>query len=172
MNELLFFKPPESDAMASVCDYKFRGPLDEFPRQEITDPDYYWYANGVLHVPGFRSPHMKASMLYNIDGDDCILRGELLVLVRMMEKHLNTAQLTDHLLVPVRVLLHPLLSVMYMLMCSYLYSRSCYSPTWARSMDGSSRRISMARNSWCTTASSMISDMKRTPQPNSLPVGA
>jgi hypothetical protein len=46
---------------------------------------------------------MKASMVYNIDGDERLLRGELLTLIRIMEGRLSLKSLAEHVLVPVSI---------------------------------------------------------------------
>jgi hypothetical protein len=46
---------------------------------------------------------MMCIMLYDVDGDDRLLRGELLALIRIMRGRLNTRSLVDHVVAPVSI---------------------------------------------------------------------
>lgn len=88
--------------------------LEEFPPRKPTEDEPHWYATSLLHVSDHDCSHMNASMIYNIDGDERILRGELLALIRIMEGRLNVATLAEHVLVPVRALFNQFSSVIYL----------------------------------------------------------
>ncbi|KAL1987892.1 hypothetical protein VTN96DRAFT_1876 [Rasamsonia emersonii] len=55
----------------------------------------------ICDIPSVDRPHIQCDMIYNIDGDDRLLRGELLALIRIILGVLSATSLVDHLITPV-----------------------------------------------------------------------
>lgn len=55
----------------------------------------------IYDIPGVDRPHIQCEMIYDIDGDGRLLRGELLTLIRIILGLLSATSLADHLITPV-----------------------------------------------------------------------
>lgn len=83
--------------LRSLFAYRFTYPLVEYrPRPE-------WHVQDVVHIPGHEFPHLCVTIAHDLLGNDqCLLRGELLAIIRIMIDRLESDDFREHRKAPVR----------------------------------------------------------------------
>ncbi|RQM07990.1 hypothetical protein DH86_00003617, partial [Scytalidium sp. 3C] len=76
--------------------YRFTYPLVEYrPRPE-------WHVQDVVHIPGHEFPHLCVTIAHDLLGNDqCLLRGELLAIIRIMIDRLESDDFREHRKAPI-----------------------------------------------------------------------
>lgn len=65
-------------------------------------PTFNWQAWSTNEIIDGSYPHMKASIITGVEGDDRLLRGEILAIIDIMSTRLKTKSLHPHVVAPVR----------------------------------------------------------------------
>jgi hypothetical protein len=76
-----------------IGDYKFG--------QLLECVDFNWYAVSVTDYPKGTYPHFKVIVESEVNGDDRLLRGEIMTITDIMTARLKTDVLNQHIVVPV-----------------------------------------------------------------------
>lgn len=64
--------------------------------------DFNWYAVSVADYPAGNYPHFKVIVESDVNGDDRLLRGEIMAITNIMAARLRTKSLRPHIVAPVR----------------------------------------------------------------------
>lgn len=65
--------------------------------------DFNWYAVSVTNYPAGNFPHFKVILESDVNGDDRLLRGEIITITDIMAARLRTKTLRPHIVAPVRL---------------------------------------------------------------------
>ncbi|KAH8817468.1 hypothetical protein F5884DRAFT_830529 [Xylogone sp. PMI_703] len=74
-------------------------PLEEGPKPNWNH--YEWFFEDICQDFNRQYPHLKATMISNIDGDVRLTRGELLMAIRLQMRRLKQKELRDNVVAPV-----------------------------------------------------------------------
>ncbi|KAJ5491893.1 hypothetical protein N7453_009990 [Penicillium expansum] len=88
--------PPPSVSCREIGDYKFG--------QLLECIDFNWYAVSVADYPAGNYPHFKVIVESDVNGDDRLLRGEIMTITDIMAARLRTKSLRPHIIAPLLVL--------------------------------------------------------------------
>ncbi|KXG53991.1 uncharacterized protein PGRI_010410 [Penicillium griseofulvum] len=88
--------PPPSGEYREIGDYKFG--------QLLECVDFNWYAVSVTDYPKGTYPHFKVIVESEVNGDDRLLRGEIMIITDIMTARLKTDVLNQHIVAPILVL--------------------------------------------------------------------
>ncbi|KGO41765.1 hypothetical protein PEX1_031160 [Penicillium expansum] len=88
--------PPPSGSYREIGDYRFG--------QLLECIDFNWYAVSVADYPAGNYPHFKVIVESDVNGDDRLLRGEIMTITNIMAARLRTKSLRPHIVAPLLVL--------------------------------------------------------------------
>ncbi|OQD60634.1 hypothetical protein PENPOL_c021G03379 [Penicillium polonicum] len=88
--------PPPSGVYREIGDYRFG--------QLLECIEFNWYAVSVTDYPAGNRPHFKVILESDVNGDDRLLRGEIMTITDIMAARLRTKSLRPHIVAPILVL--------------------------------------------------------------------